>query len=107
MRKSDKKIDNQIRLFLTDLCEKTLKDYEGFSWISHDINYRDFPMSMKITCAFDNSHSLLLFQQSKQYQVEQIILNGLVAMGIKVKSIKDLFSYISVCWPFAVKFYSR
>ncbi len=34
MRKSDKKIENQIRDVLTDVCEDTLKSYDGFLWVT-------------------------------------------------------------------------
>ena len=54
MRKSDKKIDNQIRIVLTDLCENKLKAIEGFQWISHKANYSQFPSTLVISCAFDN-----------------------------------------------------
>lgn len=30
MRKSDKKIENQIRDVLNDVCEDTLKGFDGF-----------------------------------------------------------------------------
>ncbi len=53
MRKSDKKIENQIREVLTDVCEDTLKSYEGFLWVTHTVNYSSFPQSLKIICVFE------------------------------------------------------
>ena len=35
MRKSDKKIENQLRLTLTDVCETALKRFNGFEWLTH------------------------------------------------------------------------
>ena len=45
MRKSDKKIENQIRDVLTDVCEDTLKGYDGFLWVTHTVNFSSFPQS--------------------------------------------------------------
>ena len=43
MRKTDKKIDNQLRLVLTEACEVALKDIDGFQWLTHLVNYANFP----------------------------------------------------------------
>lgn len=76
MRKSDKKIENQIREVLTDVCEDTLKSYEGFLWVTHTVNYSSFPQSLKIICVFETSQdranfltgeaNVMLLQQSKR-----------------------------------------
>lgn len=58
MRKSDKKLDNQLRLLLTDICESALKNIEGFVWLTHTVNYANFPSSLKIVCVFDNNDNL-------------------------------------------------
>ena len=58
MRKSDKKIDNQLRLLLTDVCEKALKEIDGFQWLTHIVNYARFPQSLKIVCVFDTEEKL-------------------------------------------------
>lgn len=39
MRKSDKKVENLIRDVLTDVCEETLKGYEGFLWVTHTVKF--------------------------------------------------------------------
>ncbi|HCC80946.1 MAG TPA: Fis family transcriptional regulator, partial [Methylophaga sp.] len=43
MRKTDKKIDNELRLKLTDVCEQGLKNIAGFQWLTHLVNYDDYP----------------------------------------------------------------
>lgn len=58
MRKTDKKLDNQIRKILTDICETRLKDVIGFQWITHVVNYSDFPESLKIICVFDTKDNI-------------------------------------------------
>lgn len=94
MRKSDKKIDNSIRQALTELCENHLKDLSGFCWITHTVNYQQFPKSLYITCVFDEQHSLTQFLQSEQHiQVEQRIYKALSQININTKAHKKLVIY--------------
>ncbi len=58
MRKSDKKIENQLRLALTDVCEAALKEIEGFKWLTHTINYTQFPKSLNVICVFETKETL-------------------------------------------------
>lgn len=64
MRKSDKKLDNQIREALTQLCEQELKSHLGFEWLSHQANYSNFPASLKVVLVFNNNENLLAFTNS-------------------------------------------
>lgn len=57
MRKSDKKIENNLRKALTEICENTLQDIKGYQWVSHSVNYERFPNSLIITCYFDNKQN--------------------------------------------------
>ncbi|WGV98098.1 Fis family transcriptional regulator [Vibrio sp. YMD68] len=61
MRKTDKKIDNQIRKTLTQLCETNLKQLEGFQWLTHSANYSNFPETLKVTCVFSTNRQLSEF----------------------------------------------
>lgn len=58
MRKSDKKLDKQLRQRLTDICETALKSIVGFQWLTHTVNYANFPNSLKVICVFDNNDNL-------------------------------------------------
>lgn len=58
MRKTDKKIDNQLRNVLTEVCEIALNEYEGFQWLTHSVNYKQFPQSLKIILVFNNKAAL-------------------------------------------------
>jgi len=53
MKKTDKKMDNHIRRVLTDVCETSLTDISGFAWLTHTVNYAQFPQSLKVICVFD------------------------------------------------------
>lgn len=58
MRKSDKKLDTQIRNSLKQLCETRLESIDGFSWVTHVANYSNFPKSFKVICVFVDNNSL-------------------------------------------------
>lgn len=54
MRKSDKKIDNDIIRRLTALCEEAKYDHTGFEWLTHEVNYQRFPQSLKVLLVFND-----------------------------------------------------
>lgn len=45
MRKTDKKTDNKLREVLTGVCDDALEEFAGFKWLTHLVNYDDFPKS--------------------------------------------------------------
>lgn len=94
MRKSDKKIENQIRGVLTDVCEDTLKGYEGFLWVTHTVNFSSFPQSLKIVCVFDTNQDRANFLESNgQNQVSAVVQNAFNQVGIKLKNADKHISY--------------
>ena len=96
MRKSDKKTDNQLRIMLTDVCETALKSIEGFAWLTHKINYDDFPASLKIICVFDCERSLKTYLDSHNNEALKILVNaGLKRLDIKIKQIAQHIIYDS------------
>lgn len=58
MKKTDKKIENAIRIALTKVCEVALDEVPGFKWITHFVNYDAFPGSLSIVCVFGTKHEL-------------------------------------------------
>jgi len=85
MRKTDKKIDNQLRNVLTDICNDLLKEFPGFKWVTHIANYSNFPKSLKIICAFDNNTNLDAFNATNAPStVSQLIQKELLAIGINI-----------------------
>ncbi|MFT6926723.1 MAG: hypothetical protein ACJAZP_002343 [Psychromonas sp.] len=85
MRKTDKKIDNQLRGALTEICESTLKEVAGFQWLTHVVNYANFPKSLKVICVFDSNDNLNRFKATESQQ--GLIQNKLFEMGMKMNSI--------------------
>jgi hypothetical protein len=94
MRKTDKKTDNQIRLALTDVCEIALKEIEGFEWLTHTVNYDNFPRSLKVTCIFGTKDSLSSFTQSaKNQELITLIQSKLHSLNISFKDINKHIKY--------------
>ncbi|MFD2168280.1 Fis family transcriptional regulator [Thalassotalea euphylliae] len=88
MRKSDKKLDNQLRTLLTDVCETALKNIHGFEWLTHVVNYSNFPASLKIVCVFDTNENLDAYLQSDiKTSLQSLIQHELSSIGIKVKNL--------------------
>ncbi len=94
MRKTDKKIDNQLRLVLTDVCEFALEEIDGFQWLTHLVNYSDFPKSLKVVCVFDTNDNLSSFtSQKSKNELTSLIQATLHEVDIKVKHMADHISY--------------
>ncbi|RTZ16715.1 Fis family transcriptional regulator [Vibrio aquaticus] len=94
MRKSDKKIENQIREVLTDVCEDTLKGYDGFLWVTHTVNYSSFPQSLKIICVFDTNQDRANFLQGEGPQhVSATVQQAFSKVGVQLKNVAKLISY--------------
>lgn len=96
MRKTDKKIDNQIRKILTDVCEEQLKSNQGFQWLTHRVNYSNFPQSLKVVCVFDTQTNVNEFVNSNhQSKLEIRLQSEFIKLGIKVKNIAKHLAYDS------------
>lgn len=94
MRKSDKKIENQIRSVLTEVCEDTLKSYDGFLWVTHTVNFSSFPQSLKIVCVFETNpdRANFLMGEGQQY-VSTTIQKAFNKVGIQLKNVDKQISY--------------
>jgi hypothetical protein len=94
MRKTDKKIDNQIRLALTDVCEIALKEVDGFQWLTHVVNYSNFPKSLKVVCVFDTNENLSFFMSQKnKMALTSLIQAKLHEVDVNVKNVTDHIFY--------------
>lgn len=81
--KTEKKIDNNIRLALTSACEQFLEDIPGFLWLTHQANYTNFPASLLISCIFDTEDS---HQQADAQKIYKLIHAKLLKIGVKLKA---------------------
>ena len=86
MTKTDKKTDKLIRQALTQCCEQAKDEITGFSWLTHQVNYADFPNSLVVTCMFETQEQLIAAQhKGDKNQLQTIIINQLTKLGIKLK----------------------
>ncbi|WP_114325863.1 Fis family transcriptional regulator [Candidatus Colwellia aromaticivorans] len=94
MRKSDKKIENQLRIALTEVCETALNNFTGFEWLTHLVNHSNFPKSLKVICVFDTNDNLSNFINSKSsHELDSLIQKNLFEKGINLKNITNHISY--------------
>lgn len=84
--KTQKKIDNNIRVVLTAVCEETLGKLEGFEWLTHQANYTNFPASLLITCVFRTDQQLEdAVERGDTQRLQRSIQAQLLKVGIKFK----------------------
>ncbi|WP_122032294.1 Fis family transcriptional regulator [Aliivibrio sp. EL58] len=94
MRKSDKKIENQIRYVLTEVCEDTLKGYDGFLWVTHTVKFSSFPESLKIVCVFETNQDRANFLMGEdQLHVSTTIQKAFNKAGVQLKNVDKHISY--------------
>jgi benzoyl-CoA reductase/2-hydroxyglutaryl-CoA dehydratase subunit BcrC/BadD/HgdB len=88
MRKSDKKIENKLREQLTKVCDKALAEIEGFEWLTHDVNYANFPDSLRIICIFNCREDIEKMAKSGLDRVLYSLIKGeLEAVKIDLKKV--------------------
>lgn len=75
MKKTDKKLENTLVTVLTRVCEDSLKNIDGFQWLTHLVNYKDFPRSLTIICIFDTQDQITQLKDSRQHE---ILLNNIM-----------------------------
>jgi hypothetical protein len=94
MKKSSKKLDNILRIGLTDICENNLKGIAGFQWLTHVVDYNCFPESLKIVLIFDKPHQVSRFHNSSERAiVEDNIAKLMQQHQIKIKSLSHRIFY--------------
>ena len=88
MRKTDKKIDNALRIALTEVCHAALGQVDGFKWLSHEVNYHYFPSSLKVICVFASKEKLIQAQSAKKHlYLTELIAGKLKSLDIQIVNI--------------------
>ena len=94
MRKTDRKVENKLRLVLTEVCETALKEFTGFQWLTHLVNYAKFPETLKVVCVFDTNENLTNFMATKNnLEMSALIQTKLVEKGISLKNMANHITY--------------
>ena len=87
MTKTEKKIDNNLCKILTDVCETAKDEIQGFQWLTHQVNYTNFPASLKLTCVFDSNADIAQLTASKQdLRLQGLLTQALMSMDVKIKN---------------------
>jgi hypothetical protein len=87
-------MENQLRITLTDVCETALKNFTGFQWLTHLVNYTNFPKSLKIVCVFDSNDNLSNFlKSSSSHELSILIQKKLFEIDINLKNITSHITY--------------
>jgi hypothetical protein len=94
VKKAHKKIENLLRVALTEVCEVATHEVAGFKWLTHFVNYSKFPESLSVVCVFDTKSDLanLIITHQDVYLVS-LIEERLSAADIPVKNISRHVSF--------------
>jgi len=89
MKKTVKKLDNNVVKALTIVCERVKQDVVGFEWLTHSANYANFPGSLVVTCVFDNQQSLdLMLSNEQDKELRKLIQKHLLKVGVLLKDVR-------------------
>lgn len=85
MKKTDKALENTLVRVLTQVCEDSLKSIEGFQWLTHLVDYKDFPRSLTVICIFETQDQIAALLHSPQHEsLMNNIIDRLGSAGIKL-----------------------
>lgn len=88
LTKTTQKLDNNICKALTLVCEDKLHEIDGFCWLTHRVNYTDFPASLIVTCVFDTDQSIENMKVNDlDNAFRQSIQQALLKIGVILKNI--------------------
>lgn len=89
MKKTIKKLDDNVIKALTQACE-TFKQWNcGFDWLTHTARYNAFPGSLMITCVFELDAEVAQAEDTDTARkMRQVIQANLLKVGVKVKDIR-------------------
>lgn len=92
MHRIHQKIDKQIIKALTVVCEEVKYECEGFTWLTHEVDYQRFPQSLRIILVFTEETpasalkaSLVWIVRRVQDNLEPIIKELLPANQIEAR----------------------
>lgn len=91
MKKTVKKLDNNVIKALTLACEMAKDKIPGFKWLTHTASYDCFPGSLAVFCIFDTQASLNQAQVDElDIYLRRMIQGQLLKVGIRLKDVRHL-----------------
>ncbi|WP_287816905.1 hypothetical protein [Idiomarina sp.] len=90
MRKNDKKIEREIIRELTRVCEEAKFEHQGFTWLTHDVNYQRFPQSLMVTLVFNEQvdEAVMLSEFGQLIPIVQAALEPIIGGMLPAKQIE-------------------
>lgn len=96
MKKTDKLLENTLVKVLTQVCEQSLKSIEGFQWLTHLVNYKDFPKSLTVICVFESQDQVsTLLKSTKHDYLVTMIVEQLKSAGIPLLNTQQQIQFDS------------
>lgn len=96
LTKTNQKMDNKICKALTIACENSLHEVPGFVWLTHRVNYTNFPASIVVTCVFDTAAEIEVMKSQQQDELlRNTIQKQLLKVGVVVKNVKQQVQFDS------------
>lgn len=94
--KTQKKLDHQIGIALTDACDQLLEEIPGFQWLTHHADYSKFPASLLITCVFDtDKNQRHAAETSHVKKIQHCIQAKLLSIGVKLTAPRQQIAFDS------------
>ncbi|MFQ3237137.1 MAG: hypothetical protein ACI9C4_002716 [Paraglaciecola sp.] len=91
MKKTVKKLDNNVIKALTVACDLAKDKICGFQWLTHTASYDCFPSSLAVFCIFDTQASLYQAQNDElDIYLRRVIQSQLLKVGINLKDARYL-----------------
>ncbi len=88
MRKTDKKIEKSIVQGLTRVCEIAKVDIDGFEWLTHTVDYENFPKSLKVFCIFGSDKCIkYAIDSGKSQLIFKLIRKELSLIDVSFKDV--------------------
>jgi len=89
MKRNDKKIEHSIVKALNEVCEILKQKQNGFVWLTHFVDYANFPNSLKIVFVFDNNQNLIEAKSASLFKtIFQLCESHLKRESIHIKRIE-------------------
>jgi len=96
LSKTNQKIDNNVCKALTIACESSLHEIAGFVWLTHRVNYTNFPATLVITCVFNTDEEVEMMKVQQQDELLRMtIQKQLLKIGVVVKNINQCVRFDS------------
>lgn len=96
MKKSHKKIENILRIQLTDVCEQAKDEVPGFEWLTHFVDYESFPSSLYILCIFNHEEEIAsMLNAGQNKRLSKLIKEHLAVENITLKDLDKQIGFDS------------